>query len=138
MTVTKRGRPSAADLTTVTMTPVGVVSRVRPPHNLTDEAVEVWVSITESMPADHFSAATVPMLTSLCRHVVEGNRVAELIERSIGKEFSVSEYKMLLQMQRDESATVAMLSTKLRITQQSTLNWRGNKNQVETRKKLWD
>lgn len=134
----KRGPPSPGDLTTIAMTPVGVVPRVRPPHNLTDEAVEVWAAITGAMPADHFSPATAPMLACLCRAVVEGNRISELIERSIGGEFSIPEYKTLLSMQAEQSSVVASLSTKLRITQQSTLNWRGNKNPVETRKKLWD
>jgi hypothetical protein len=40
MSVTKRGRVSAADMSIVPMTPLGAVDRQKPPSDLTDEEVE--------------------------------------------------------------------------------------------------
>jgi hypothetical protein len=48
MGVVKRGRVSAADLAIVPMTPIGTAERLKPPHDLSDEEVELWVAVTSS------------------------------------------------------------------------------------------
>ena len=138
MSVKKRGRVSAADLAIVPMTPLGAVERLKPPHDLTDDEVEVWCAVTNAEPADHFSASTAPLLAQYCRHVISSRRVAELIERMVGGELSIRDYNELLHMQERESRVIATLATKMRISQQSTTNHRGNKNKPTQARKLWD
>lgn len=136
MTVTKRGRYSAAALAVVT--PAGVQEREKPPHDLTDEECEVWHAVVSAEPADQFSASTAPLLAQYCRHVISGKRVAELIERATGDpKLSITDYDKLLHMQERESRTIALLATKMRISQQSTINHRGNKKPTLARK-LWE
>src|SRR5262245_15953227 len=111
-----------------------VLERQKPPPELTDEEVEVWVGIVGSEPADWFALGTVPVLAQYVRHVVQARRVAELIERATGdRNLSITDYARLLDMQRQESGSLGMLATKMRISQQSTINQRGNRP-VEARK----
>jgi len=129
----KRGRPSAASLMLAPQ-PLDVIERLKPPHHLVDEQVEVWQAIVSGHPADWFDAGSVPLLAQLCRHVVIGNRIAELVERTDDTETLLA----VLKEQRAESEAVRKLATSLRITPQSTLNHRGNKRSgVGITRKPW-
>jgi hypothetical protein len=131
----KRGRVSAAALEIAPVSLVETVARQRPPHELTDEEVEIWASVVNDQPADWFSPSTAPLLAAYCRHVIAARRVAELIERATSDpELSVVDYDRLLKMQERESRTIASLATKMRVAQQSLTNHRGNKTQHATRK----
>jgi hypothetical protein len=137
----QRGRRSAASLALATVSPIETVQRQRPPHDLTDEEVEVWVSVVEDQAADWFSPSTAPVLAGYCRHAIAARRVAELIARAVddldgeGKPtLTVKDYDRLLKMQERESRAIASLATKMRISQQATTNHRGNKKQIAPRK----
>src|SRR5690348_12087018 len=97
----KRGRKSAASLR-ATPPPVEIVERIKPPHDLHDDEVEIWSAMVSERPADWFSASSAPLLAQLCRHVIHAHRVAELIERAIA-ELSVDDYDRLLRMQERET-----------------------------------
>lgn len=142
MAATKRGRKSAASLEFASVTALEVVERPSCPHDLSDEESEVWFGVVNRLPADWFPTETHPLLTQYCRSVIQARRVAELIEKATGdidpetKEptLTVSAYDRLLRMQARCSQSIAMLSTKMRISQQATTNHRGNKKQVSPRK----
>lgn len=136
MSVTKRGRVSAAELATVPVTPLGAVPRQKPPSDLTDEEVEIWHGVVNDQPADWFSPSTVPLLAQYCRHVINAKQIGELKERLMA-EMDMLGLDKVLQMQARESAAIAMLSVKMRIAQQSTTNHRGNKKPTPARK-LWE
>lgn len=130
----KRGRPSAAALE-IQSRPVEIVERQRPPHDLTDEEVEVWASVVECEAADWFSPSTAPLLAQYCRHIVSARRIAELIEKATSDpELSVKDYDRLLKIQQRESAIIRSLATTMRISQQATTNHRGNKKPNAARK----
>ena len=130
----KRGRPSAASLE-ITASPIEAVPRQRAPHELNDEETEIWFAVVNSQPADWFDAATVPLLTQYCRHVIQARRVAELIEKATSDpELSIKDYDRLLKMEQRESAAISSLATKMRVSQQATTNHRGNKKPQATRK----
>lgn len=141
----KRGRKSAASLSVATVARIETIERPNCPHDLNDEESEVWFTVVNRLPADWFPAETHPLLIQYCRTVVQSRRVAELIEKATSdidpdtKEptLSVAGYDRLLKMQARQSATVAMLATKMRISQQATTNHRGNKKQVSP-KKPWE
>lgn len=134
----KRGRKSAASLEIATASRIQTIERPQCPHDLNDEESEVWFTVINRLPADWFPAETHPLLSQYCRAVVQSRRVAELIERATSdldpdtKEptLTVSAYDRLLKMQVRQSASIAMLATKMRISQQATTNHRGNKKQI--------
>jgi hypothetical protein len=133
--VRKRGRVSAAALAIAAPAPIETIARQRAPHDLNDEETEVWAAVVNVQPADWFSPATVPLLAQYCRHVIQARRIAELLERATGdKMLTVEDYDRLLKMQERESRAIATLATKMRISQQSTTNHRGNKTAPAARK----
>jgi len=135
MAQTKRGRKSAASLEIAATSPLSVVERPRCPHDLNDEEAEIWAAVVNRLPADWFPEETHPLLVQYCRSVIQARRVAELIEQATSDpELSVSAYDRLLKMQARCSASIAMLATKMRISQQATTNHRGNKKQVSPAK----
>jgi hypothetical protein len=116
----QRGRKSASALMLPTVS-VEVVKRPDAPYDLTDEQSQEWWAIVNRMPADWFPRETHSVLSQLCRHIVNARRVAQLIDAEMGADkLSVDVYEQLLRMQARESGAIASLSTKLRITQQST------------------
>jgi hypothetical protein len=98
-----------------------IMERLKPPHHLIDEQVEVWSAIVASRPADWFDESSAPLLAQLCRHVVLSNRLAELIERN-----EDANWLPLLREQRQETEAIRKLATSLRITPQSLINHNGN------------
>ncbi len=113
--------------------------RVEPPPEMSDEEMEVWHSVVSVEPADWFSPSTTPLLTQYCRHVVAAKRIAQLVEIvSGGKEIDSMEYIKLLDAQRKESASIMALATKMRLSQQSTKNHRGNGKRPISISKPWD
>jgi hypothetical protein len=139
----KRGRTSAAALE-IAVKPVAVVERQRPPHDLTDEEVEVWAAVVDCEPADKFSPATAPLLAQYCRHVIHARRIGELLELATGAldddgepTLTVTDYDRLLRMQDRESRAISSLATKMRVSQQATTNHRGNKK-PNAAKKPWE
>lgn len=134
-----RGRKSANELEIAGPSPLQVVERIKAPHDLTDEEVEVWVAVTASMPADWFSPANAPLLAQYCRHCVQARRIAELVERATGeKELDPNDYDRLLRMQQRESHTIMHLAVKLRISPSQLINWRGNKKSGGAGRKPWE
>lgn len=143
----QRGRRSskALEIAEISVGALDRVERQRPPHDLTDEEVEVWVSIVNTEQADWFSPGNVPLLTQLCRHVVHARRVAELLERALSSvdpetkkpTLAIQDYDRLLKMQERESGAMMSLATKLRITNQSITNQRGNFRKA-TAKEPWE
>src|SRR5262245_18625356 len=129
----RRGRVSSAT-SLMTISPVEAVPRQSVPHELTDEEAEVWHAVINSMPADWFAPATVPMLTQYCRHTIHARRIAELLEKACSdKSLKVRDYERLLKMQKQETEAIALLAVKMRLAQQSTIVKTGNKK-IEPRK----
>jgi hypothetical protein len=66
---------------------------------------EVWRTVVDSMPADHFIPAN-HLLTQPCRHVVEARRIAQLIKayRKKKTDFNIRLYGELLKAQLSESS----------------------------------
>lgn len=130
-----RGRKSAASLEVALPTTLDAVPRQKPPHDLTDEETELWVAVVNSESADWFTPSTAPLLAQYCRHSIHARRIAELLERATSDpELALRDYSRLLKMQERESRSMAMLATKMRLSQQSTTNHRGNKKPSASRK----
>jgi hypothetical protein len=117
---------------------IQIIERLKPPHDLSDEEVEVWHAVVSTVPADWFDAGTAPLLTQYCRHAVQARRLGEMIERATSdKGLEIQDYDRLLKMQQRESLSLVSLATKMRIAQQSTTNHRGNK-QASPGRRPWE
>lgn len=112
-------------------TVLDIVKRLDPPEELTKEQAQVWVKIVKAEPADWFTASTVPLLLQYCRHTIEARRVAELLKKPL---IPPKEHDRYLRMQDRETKNILVLATKMRLTQRSTMNQRGNRKQTATRK----
>ena len=146
-----RGKKSASDLAIVPEQGITAIHRPGPPAELTEEQAYEWLKVTNRMPADWFPEETHGLLVQYCRHIVDARRIAQLIdamtngvtdtevlidgsgEEVPAAQFIVKEYQALLRMQGDESAKIASLATRMRISQQATLD-RERKNPVVTPK----
>ena len=115
------------------------IERPTAPYDLTDEETEVWAAVVDSMPADWFRPENLPLLSQYARHVVQARRIAEWIERATSDEsLKVRDYDRLLKLQARESAVIASLSVKMRLSQSTTRNDRGNDRAPAMQQKPWE
>lgn len=132
-----RGRKSASDLSVIG--PAGVVTVRRPqaPEQLTDEQAEEWRAIVNRLPADWFPRETHGVLVQLCRHIIRAQRISQLLDAmESSDQLDMKEYRDLLASEAQQSNIIAALSTKLRITQQATVDKRKSKGAIRPRP--WD
>jgi phage terminase small subunit len=118
-----RGRKSGAELTLVARAEdVLGARRPDPPDHLSDEAAVEWREIVNSLPADHFSRATHPMLEAYCRHAVATRVIDRLIQELDEREgATLSDYDRLLVMHERESRALASIGVRLGIACASRL-----------------
>ena len=116
----KRGRKSAAELATAPL--ITIEPRPVAPSELVDEEATEWEKIVARMPASWFTKECHPLLIQLCRHIIAARRLAQLIEQAAhgDEDFQVEYYMRLLRAQTGQTAVIASVSTKLRITPQSS------------------
>jgi hypothetical protein len=141
--MSKRGRPSLGDLTTVEPQGGNVLEIYRipdAPYHLTDEQAAVWriVANDPGLPGDWFTQKNYDLLALHTVHVVNGRRIGRMIEVLMaGKEVDVKAYDDLLRMHERESRAVMATMTQMRTTQQALFH---NKTKLKTgnTKKLWD
>lgn len=126
-------RQSSAALSIVHIEPAK--RRPDPSSNLSPRAAEQWREIVASMPADWFPRETHPMLTQLCRCIDRCQMVGEALDRvqAEGGDLSERAYQNLIRAEMQLSGTIAKLSTKMRISQQSSSNY--DKKRKRTGKK---
>lgn len=138
----KRGRKSAGDLVAA-QTIAGAVFRMDrpdPPSELTDEQAAEWRAVVDRMPGGYFPRETHAILVQYCRHVVTARRVSQLIAATeMQSPIDVDVYKDLLKMQEAEGRAISSLATRMRLTQQATVNAKVQKPiDVGAAKKPWE
>ena len=120
----KRGRKSAVALSVVSTSEASAiesVARPDPPADLDIAARAVWLGVVNSLPADWFDGVMQPVLAQYCHHVVEAQRLNELIAQAVeDPALVIADYNRLLRMRERETRVMVSLATKLRITPQST------------------
>lgn len=124
--MTKRGRTSAAELSTVVEGQISAVQRPNAPLDLTPDEAVAWVDTVNAMPADWFPPETWPLLRQWCRHHVTSARVAQMIDAASSREeIDVKEMRELLAMQAKETAAIKALAASMRLSQQASYSARG-------------
>ncbi len=123
-----RGPKSSADLEVIESGKVISMPSPEPPEDLTAEQAKEWRKIIESLGADWFPRETWPVLAQLCRHIVRAREFAQLIETvKAAEELDLKLFRDLSRSEEEQSRAIASLSTKLRITQQATVDKRTSK-----------
>lgn len=131
-------RQSAAALSVVQIEPGQ--RRPEPPDELTPRAAARWQKIVNSMPPDWFTGETHPMLIQLCRIIDRCADIADALEtaKAEGADLSERRYQNLMRAEMQLSSTIARLSTKMRITQQSGINSDKKKHGKHKNTVPWD
>jgi hypothetical protein len=115
----QRGRKSSASLSIVA---VNDHKRPRPPAHLSEPEADIWRSLTSAMPPRHFDSALF-LLESLCCTINVGNVLMRELHRyddpALKNPANFAIYEKLLAMNCRQSALVASLSTKLKLTKQT-------------------
>ncbi len=123
----KRGRKSGASLGVV-KSKISAITRPVPSEHLTTEQANTWRDVVDRLPADWFPRESHALLEAYCRHVDAGRRIAAIIEQlltdSTDMDYLIGEYDRLLRMQERESRAMSSLATRMRITQQSRINYK--------------
>lgn len=126
-----RGRPSSAALAVIGRNGIETVKRPEPPDDLTDEQAEEWREVCNRMPADWFPRETWALLAQYCRHVESARHIAQLVAAARASDgFTLEDYDRLLKMQEREGRAITSLATKMRISQQATIDKRTKKPPV--------
>ncbi|MGV8892347.1 MAG: hypothetical protein ACOH2K_05295 [Burkholderiaceae bacterium] len=115
MTVTTRGRKSAASLQTIAL-----ASLRKPPSTpagISQAAAELWQGITASLPVDFFRPGDLPLLQAYCVAHDRKERIDAAI-LSDGLLFDGVPHPGL-RISRDEAGLMASLAVKLRLCQSS-------------------
>lgn len=116
-----RGRKSAASLSVV----VGSIDgRAAAPNDLTAAQRKVWADTVATEAVDVFRGeARLQMLRDYCRHVVEADRLAAVIDQFdmawLDDDDGVRRYDKLAALRDREARAAADKATKLRLTNQA-------------------
>jgi phage terminase small subunit len=131
--MTQRGRRSSASLAIV---PIGQPQRPEPPTHLSKEAKAVWRETVGAMRHDWFGRETHPVLEAYCRHVCLARLIANAIPAEIGQD--VVAFDRMSAMHCRESAMLAMLATRMRLTHQSSFDRKTVKRDEYIGPKPWE
>lgn len=101
------------------LAPLAIQKPLDPPLTCTAAQREVWLGCVQTKPADWFRADSEPMLLEYVRAVVMSGELERRIQAAIDEGEFLINLRTLLEMRDKESKRVAMLATKLRLTQQS-------------------
>ena len=84
----------------------------------------MWKAIVASTPAGWFTPAEEPLLVGYCRHVVTGDQLSAMINKSKPDWTSMEglrSHSRLLGMRLRETSAMLSLATKMRLTQQARI-----------------
>jgi hypothetical protein len=130
----KRGQRSMAEIQVQALGRVSRETRPLAPMDLDDEEATEWDAIVSRCPSDWFPRETHALLGAFCRHVVGLRRLSQLLHQhehgDPGTKVDdawLQRYDVLLRMRDRETRGLSSLATRLRLTQQSTVDPRKKK-----------
>jgi hypothetical protein len=120
----QRGRKSAESQSIVVSIVPG--QRPDPPAELTRAQAAVWSTTVGALRDGWFGPENFPLLTQYCRHAALADVIAKAINVT-SIQTDLSRFARLTAMQARESAVIASLATRLRLTIQSSRDSRISK-----------
>lgn len=120
-----RGPKSAAALT---VHPGGLQRRPDPPECLTEQQKATWIAVALTKPPDWFAADSFPLLVAYCKAIEAYGVVSAQIDAFDPEWLTTVEglkrYDTLTIVREREARTLAMLATRMRLSQQSRMTER--------------
>jgi P27 family predicted phage terminase small subunit len=131
----KRGRPSAADLAARKaaldaareqgLDTSDLCKGHQPPPELSKAETKIWRKIVNDFPPDWFSEGDIPLLVAYCQQFALLHRIQEQAESEplivTNPKTGAPMQNPIFAMQSRTSASLSMLSTKLRLSQSTRL-----------------
>lgn len=117
----QRGRKSAGKLAVAN--PVEALPRHAPPESLRAVEAEIWLMVTNALPADWFGRDQLPLLLAYCKHSARAQLLDEQIDafepKWLKQDEGLRRYDKLLAMRERETRQITSLARSMRLTQQS-------------------
>src|SRR4051812_3167037 len=130
-------RPSSASRQVAV---IDAFHRAAPPEEyaLTYDEEQEWWAVVNRMPTEWFPRETLPMLAQYCRHGVRANHIAKLVNEMMHQpNIDINHYRTLLDMEENQTRAIAILATRMRLSQQAIHQRRKQKGKVITQRP-WD
>ena len=122
----QRGRKSATKLSVIrgkSNVPNVGIGKPKPPPSLTKEQKREWEKVVGSLPDNWFPEETHAMLEHYCKRVCTMRKISGIIdELESAQPLDLQQYEHMLKLQERESKTVAAYATRMRLTQQSSID----------------
>lgn len=109
-------KKSADALSIIPLSPAD--KRLQPSAELSEMERSLWQNIVASKPADWFGADSAPVLREYVRAAVACDHLARVVDRALAGD-DLKALRQALNVRDQESRRLAILATKLRLTQQS-------------------
>jgi hypothetical protein len=117
----QRGRKTISTLRAVES--IEVTPRQPPPAELSELEVGIWLSITNTKPADWFQADTEQLLVAYCKHasvaMIIDKQLDEFEPSWLSKDEGLDRYRKLTDLREKQTRVISALSRAMRLTQQS-------------------
>jgi hypothetical protein len=134
----QRGRKSPLALTVIGPGGIETVRRPEPPSVLNEEQAIEWARVVSSLPADWFPPYTHGLLTEYCRIFGNCRIISERIEAVLSRDsVDIDLYEHLMRIQQRESALLAHLAVKLRLSPSSTYSKEKNRRKETIEGRDW-
>jgi phage terminase small subunit len=130
----QRGRKSAEAKAVLSLVDLGQY-KPEAPEYLTEEQQMVWSDVVESMKPGSFVPATFPLLSLYCTHVIYSRSIAAELRKTDIKE-DLPKFRQLASLQRNESAILCSLATKLRLLPKA--NTRRDRQETTATSQPWN
>jgi hypothetical protein len=126
----QNGRVSQAEKETVNIS----LSRQSPPEELTEAEVKIWTRVVGAMRPDWFSPENLDLLAQYCAHCATAQELRVLLEDTTDPK----DLKDLYKLRQEESRVMMALATKMRLTQQSTIDKERRKESRAAGRRPWE
>ena len=133
----QRGRKSQSQKESINIE----VARQSPPEYLGDEERAVWVRIVTAMRPEWFSPENLDLLAQYCSHVVTLQHIRKEmreVEEIENVRDRIELREKLLDRREKEGRVMQSYATKMRITQQSTVDAEKRKQTRSGNRKPWE
>ena len=110
----QRGRKTAGALEAAVST-----QRPEPLKHLTPEGKAIWMRVVNALQADWFRQETLDLLAEYCEQVLISRKIGKMILK-LPLQDSGAELERLIRLKEKTARLTITLSTKMRISQQST------------------
>lgn len=134
----QRGRKSAASLAVIGPGGIETIRRPSPPNTLNDMQAREWIRVCNSLPADWFPPYTHGLLTEYCRIFSNCEIISDRIEAVLARDsVDIDLYEHLMRIQHKESALLAHLAVKLRLSPSSSYSQERNRQKETIQGRDW-